>query len=163
VTLTFDFENQYAFRYSPLISSAKHATHVCFGVCSVVDLAFRICSRNNNTQSCTIKKLAFNIYRCNNVFLLPFKKVFVWFLHFLLSQGIISILDKGNAKRGVSPRLKIRPCDLDLWLWKSIRVPILSTHFQCETCNTCLLRSLFRCWSGISNLFKKQQYAKLYH
>ena len=27
---------------------------------------------------------------------------------------------KGNAKRGVSPRLKIRPCDLDLWPWKSI-------------------------------------------
>ena len=22
--------------------------------------------------------------------------------------------NKGNAKRGVSPRLKIRPCDLDL-------------------------------------------------
>jgi hypothetical protein len=50
---------------------------------------------------------------------------FVWFLHFLLSQGIISILDKGNTKRGVSPRLKIRPCDLDLWPWKSIRFQIL--------------------------------------
>jgi hypothetical protein len=28
--------------------------------------------------------------------------------------------NKGNAKRGVSPRLKIRPCDFDLWPWKSI-------------------------------------------
>jgi hypothetical protein len=50
---------------------------------------------------------------------------FVWFLHFLLSQGIISILDKGNTKRVVSPRLKIRPCDLDFWPWKSIRFQIL--------------------------------------
>jgi hypothetical protein len=25
-----------------------------------------------------------------------------------------------SAKRGVSPRLKIRPCDLHLWPWKSI-------------------------------------------
>ena len=32
---------------------------------------------------------------------------------------------KGNAKRGVSPRLKIRPCDLDLWPWKSIQFQIL--------------------------------------
>ena len=76
-----------SFRYSPLISSAKHATHVCFGVCSVVDLAFRICSRNNNTQSCTIKKLAFNIYRCNNVFLLPFKKV----SKYLEQQNVIQV------------------------------------------------------------------------
>jgi hypothetical protein len=29
-------------------------------------------------------------------------------------------VNKGNAKRGISPRLKIRPCDLDLWPWKSI-------------------------------------------
>ena len=28
--------------------------------------------------------------------------------------------NKGNAKRGVSPHLKIRHCDLDLWPWKSI-------------------------------------------
>ena len=28
--------------------------------------------------------------------------------------------NKGNAKHGVSPRLKIKPCDLDLWPWKSI-------------------------------------------
>ena len=28
--------------------------------------------------------------------------------------------NNGNAKRGVSPHLKIRPCDLDLWPWKSI-------------------------------------------
>ena len=34
-------------------------------------------------------------------------------------------VNKGNAKRGVSPRLKIRPCDLDLWPWKSIGIHIL--------------------------------------
>ena len=33
--------------------------------------------------------------------------------------------NKGNAKRGVSPRLKIRSCDLDLWPWKSIWFQIL--------------------------------------
>jgi hypothetical protein len=33
--------------------------------------------------------------------------------------------NKGNAKRAVSPRLKIRPCDLDLWPWKSIGFQIL--------------------------------------
>jgi hypothetical protein len=35
------------------------------------------------------------------------------------------IINKGNAKRGVSPRLKIWPCDLDLWPWKSIGFQIL--------------------------------------
>ena len=34
-------------------------------------------------------------------------------------------MKKGNAKRGVSPRLKIRPCDLDFWPWKSIGFQIL--------------------------------------
>ena len=33
--------------------------------------------------------------------------------------------NKGNAKCGVSPRLKIKPCDLDLWPWKSIGFQIL--------------------------------------
>jgi hypothetical protein len=40
------------------------------------------------------------------------------FLNFFISN-------KGNAKCGVSPRLKIRPCDLDLWPWKSIEFQIL--------------------------------------
>jgi hypothetical protein len=35
------------------------------------------------------------------------------------------IYNKGNAKHGMSPRLKIRPCDLDLWPWKSIGFQIL--------------------------------------
>ena len=33
--------------------------------------------------------------------------------------------NKGNAKRGVSSRLKVWPCDLDLWPWKSIEFQIL--------------------------------------
>jgi hypothetical protein len=32
---------------------------------------------------------------------------------------------KGNAKHGVSHRLKLRTCDLDLWPWKSIGFQIL--------------------------------------
>jgi hypothetical protein len=35
------------------------------------------------------------------------------------------LINKGNAKRGVSPRLKNWPCDLDLWPWKSIGFQIL--------------------------------------
>ena len=34
-------------------------------------------------------------------------------------------VNKGNAKRGISPRLKIWPGDLDLWPWKSIGFQIL--------------------------------------
>jgi hypothetical protein len=37
----------------------------------------------------------------------------------------VRYINKGNAKRGVSLRLKIRPCDLDLWPWKSIGFQIL--------------------------------------
>jgi hypothetical protein len=33
--------------------------------------------------------------------------------------------NKGNAKRGISPRLKIWPSDLDIWPWKSIGFQIL--------------------------------------
>ena len=33
--------------------------------------------------------------------------------------------NKGNTKCGISPRLKIRTCDLDLWPWKSIGFQIL--------------------------------------
>ena len=42
-----------------------------------------------------------------------------------LKIRLVIKFNKGNAKRGVSPRLKIRPCDLDLWPWKSIRFQIL--------------------------------------
>jgi hypothetical protein len=35
------------------------------------------------------------------------------------------IVNNGNAKRGISPHLKIKPCDLDLWPWKSIGFQIL--------------------------------------
>jgi hypothetical protein len=42
--------------------------------------------------------------------------------NYFLYQTLITIYmyNKGNAKCGISPRLKIRPCDLDLWPWKSI-------------------------------------------
>ena len=33
--------------------------------------------------------------------------------------------NKGNAKRGVSLHLKIWPCDLNLWPWKSVGFQIL--------------------------------------
>jgi hypothetical protein len=41
------------------------------------------------------------------------------FLHEIY-LNLRKILNKGNAKRGVSPLLKIWPCDFDLWPWKSI-------------------------------------------
>ena len=44
--------------------------------------------------------------------------IFAGYCPFL--AGYFSMSNKGNAKRGVSPRLKIRPRDLDLWPWKSI-------------------------------------------
>ena len=43
----------------------------------------------------------------------------------MTSQSKNKKQNKGNAKRGVSPRLKIRPCDLALWSWKSIGFQIL--------------------------------------
>ena len=43
----------------------------------------------------------------------------------LLANMLRNDLNKGNAKRGVSPHLKIRPCDLDLWPWKSIGFLVL--------------------------------------
>jgi hypothetical protein len=51
-------------------------------------------------------------------------------LHTLIVIGVNSCStdpnnNKGNTKRGVSPRLKIRPCDLDHWPWKSIGFQIL--------------------------------------
>jgi hypothetical protein len=48
---------------------------------------------------------------------LPCRKCKIFVLSFIVSE---KIENKGNAKRGVYPRLKIRPCDLDLWPWKSI-------------------------------------------
>jgi hypothetical protein len=42
-----------------------------------------------------------------------------------LPEKKIQAKNKGNAKRGIFPRLKIRPCDLDLWPWKSIGFQIL--------------------------------------
>jgi hypothetical protein len=35
------------------------------------------------------------------------------------------VINKGNTKRGISPRLQIWPGDLDLWPWKSIGFQIL--------------------------------------
>ena len=49
---------------------------------------------------------------------LNFYNKLIWF-----DQNIIS--NKGNAKRGISPRLKIWPGDLDLWPRKSIGFQIL--------------------------------------
>ena len=43
----------------------------------------------------------------------------------MLGNGKVHMFNKGNAKRGVFSRLKTRPCDLDLWPWKSIGFQIL--------------------------------------
>jgi hypothetical protein len=44
-----------------------------------------------------------------------------WLIHVVHNK----ITNKGNAKCGVSPRLKIWPGDLDIWPWKSIGFQIL--------------------------------------
>ena len=45
---------------------------------------------------------------------------------FITHHSISSwVVNKGNAKHGISPRLKISPGDLDLWHWKSIGFQIL--------------------------------------
>ena len=41
-------------------------------------------------------------------------------VHLRWIKGTMSIYNKGNAKRGISSRLKIWPGDLDLWPWESI-------------------------------------------
>jgi hypothetical protein len=67
------------------------------------------------------------MYKCSYIIMLyMFLKLI--FLRNALKQILIKnkwTINKGNAKRGVSPRLKIRPCDLDLWPWKSIGFQIL--------------------------------------
>jgi hypothetical protein len=55
------------------------------------------------------------------------KNACIWaFDNCIANQDALSscIINNGNAKRGVSPRLQIRPCDLDLWPWKSIGLQI---------------------------------------
>ena len=46
--------------------------------------------------------------------------------YFCITEHIVVVKqNNGNAKRGVSPHLKIKPCDVDLWPWKSIGFQIL--------------------------------------
>ena len=52
----------------------------------------------------------------------------------------IQQFNKGNAKCGVSPRLKIRPCDLNLWPCKSIGFQIL----LCTKCVPSLVKIHWR-------------------
>ena len=54
-----------------------------------------------------------------------FKKKILYALFCTLNFKPILFSNKGNAKRGVSPRLTIWPCDLDLWPWKTIGFQIL--------------------------------------
>jgi hypothetical protein len=67
------------------------------------------------------------MYKCSYIIMLyMFLKLI--FLRNALKQILIKnkwTINKGNAKHGVSPHLKIRPCDLDLWPWKSIGFQIL--------------------------------------
>jgi hypothetical protein len=54
------------------------------------------------------------------------------FSQLILPTNTTSGINKGNAKRGISPHLKIRPCDLDLWPWKSIGFQILLRSKFCQ-------------------------------
>ena len=51
--------------------------------------------------------------------------MFFWYNKWTVDRYFSTKNNKGNAKRGISPRLQIRPCDLDLWPWKSIGSRIL--------------------------------------
>jgi hypothetical protein len=52
-----------------------------------------------------------NFYRSYLKFVL---KLYFWFIS---KEITYTFVNKGNAKCGVSPRLKIKPCDLDVWPW----------------------------------------------
>jgi hypothetical protein len=54
--------------------------------------------------------------------LIPCSNFRIWYFFYLIKYFLFK---KGNAKGGVSPRLKIWPSDLDLWPWKSIGFQIL--------------------------------------
>ena len=51
--------------------------------------------------------------------------IFTLFLKNLVYKSYLQDPNKTRAKRGISPRLKIWPGDLDRWLWKSIVFQIL--------------------------------------
>ena len=51
--------------------------------------------------------------------------IFTLFLKNLVYKSYLQDPNYTRAKLGVSPRLQIWPCDLDLWLWKSIGFQIL--------------------------------------
>ena len=57
--------------------------------------------------------------------------MFFWYNKWTVDRYFSTKNNKGNAKRSVSPRLKIRPCDL--WPWKSIGFQILlrSKYIPC--------------------------------
>jgi hypothetical protein len=63
-------------------------------------------------------------------------------IHLLYNGKVypFTTINKGNAKRGVSPCLKIWPGDLDLWPWKSIGFQIL-LRTKCVKS-----KSIERCW-----------------
>ena len=62
---------------------------------------------------------------------LPQSRQCIWFVpqnQWPLLPKVLHLIakkNKGNAKRGISPRLKIWPGDLDHWPWKSIGFQIL--------------------------------------
>ena len=61
----------------------------------------------------TVKRFELQFQKC-------YKKIGI-----CIKPSVLCNKNKGNPKRGISPRLKIRPCYLDLWPWKSIVFQIL--------------------------------------
>ena len=83
---------------------------------------------NHRPVTCHWKTLSHNVVSslllCDNKFFVYYwnlqKKIYFAYYWKKKSKN-----NEGNAKRGISPHLKIWPSDLDLWPWKSIGFQIL--------------------------------------
>ena len=96
------------------------------------------------------------IFKSSKIRSSPFSFLLCWLLTHTQfndwSSSMVLNFNKGNAKRGVSPRLKIWPGDLDLWPpspWKSIGFQILlRTKYVPSLVKTDWRMSILECSQG---------------
>jgi hypothetical protein len=70
--------------------------------------------------------------------------------------------NKGNAKLGISPCLKIWPGDLDLWPWKSIGFQILLSMYQVWTDGSITISLCNFVGEGIIKYYNKYRFLSKY-
>jgi hypothetical protein len=100
------------------IQHSRHSSSTCYPLANKVVKGY---SNATVRSSITISPSnSFQSYLCT-----CFKHKFDSLLLTLIFPSGYNEDNKGNAKRGVFPRLKIWPGDLDLWPWKSIGFHIL--------------------------------------